>query len=332
MTRREFALAAASLAAASKPGRGRAAATTPVSIIGAPITLGLRPNEAGLEPGTWQAPEVLLQTGLADRLGASVLRLERPSYAFLPQFGTSVRNGLSIRQFSMSLGDAVASEIGKGRFPVVLGGDCSILLGCLLGARRAGGRGLVHVDGHSDFFHPGNYNPARRAGSAAGMDLALATGRGEQVLTRWPGDDQPLVADRDVVQVGERASPQEMAEAWADVLTTSFARLPIQRALAIGVPAAAAEVLSRLSDRGLARVWLHVDFDVLDEASLAAVDSPGSPGFTFDELSRFLAFLLASGRFVGADLAIYDPSLDPEHAQARRLADCVEHALNARNS
>jgi hypothetical protein len=29
---------------------------------------------------------------------------------------------------------------------------------------------VVHVDGHSDFFHPGNYDSTARLGSVAGMD------------------------------------------------------------------------------------------------------------------------------------------------------------------
>jgi arginase len=64
--------------------------------------------------------------------------------------------------------------------PVVIGGDCSILLGALAGRRRQGALSLVHIDGHSDFRHPGNYNAAevsgrcRRHGSCAGN----RTGRG----------------------------------------------------------------------------------------------------------------------------------------------------------
>ena len=53
---------------------------------------------------------------------------------------------------------------------MVLGGDCSILLGSALAMHRlgeaVGGRiGLVFVDGHSDFRHPGN---ASYVGAAAG--------------------------------------------------------------------------------------------------------------------------------------------------------------------
>jgi hypothetical protein len=31
------------------------------------------------------------------------------------------------------------------------------LLGCLVGVRTLGQCGLAHVDGRSDFYHPGNY-------------------------------------------------------------------------------------------------------------------------------------------------------------------------------
>lgn len=332
MSRREFAARTLESGSASPLSPESAGAAGAISIIGAPTNLGLRPNEAGEAPGTWQAPTVLVQTGLAERLGASARMLDRPSYQFLPQFGTTVRNGLSIRQFSIQLGDAVAADLTRGVFPVVLGGDCSILLGCLLGARKAGGRGLVHVDGHSDFFHPGNYDPARRAGTAAGMDLALSTGRGELVLTRWSGDPSPLVADEDVVQVGERDAADGHYLAYPDVADTAIQRLLIQDVLTMGIPAAAAKVLDRLASRDLKKVWLHVDFDVLDQRTLPAVDSPGSPGFDVDQLARLLGALLGSGRFVGSDFAIYDPTLDPNHAHAQILADCVARAIEGRRT
>jgi hypothetical protein len=61
---------------------------------------------------------------------------------------------------------------------------------------------LVHIDGHSDFRRPGNYDSAAMLGVVAGMDLA--TGRGEALLTDWPDAPAPLVTDEQVVQIGER--------------------------------------------------------------------------------------------------------------------------------
>src|SRR5204863_9206734 len=152
----------------------------------APSNLGLRPTESDGQPGTWRAPQVLIDAGLARALDAEeIIPLGRPTYEFEAQAGTRIRNGLSIRAFSLQLSEKVRDILKRHRFPVVIGGDCSILLGSLHGMRRAGGQGLVHIDGHSDFFHPGNYDTAKRLGSAAGMELALESGSGELMLADW---------------------------------------------------------------------------------------------------------------------------------------------------
>lgn len=109
----------------------------------------------------------------------------------------------------------------------MLGGDCSVLLGCLLGNRYAGGRGLIHVDGHSDYAHPGQYDTSKRLGSAAGMDLALATGRGELLLTHWPKLQGALVDERDAYQLGDREAESTTFQAtFGDIAHTRITRTP----------------------------------------------------------------------------------------------------------
>ncbi|CAB3768394.1 arginase [Burkholderia sp. MSh2] len=296
----------------------------PVEFIVAPSSLGLRPNAAGLEPETWRAPEVLLATGLAAQVGAQVSRLAHPAYAFTPQPGTRLGNGRAIRDFSLDLAGRVADARRRHVFPIVLGGDCSVLLGCLLGNRRAGGAGLVHVDGHSDFYHPGNYDTSKRLGSVAGMDLALSTGRGEPLLTDWPDLDGPLVDDLDACQVGERESESgDLETTYGDIASTAITRITIGQLLARGPAAVAAELVGWLGARALGHAWLHVDLDVLDQAQLPAVDSPGSPGLDFDGLDALLGPLVASGRVAGINFTIYDPGLDPGLVHANRIAHSI---------
>jgi arginase len=325
LTRRDFALGTACVA-----GLARAAGSKrEVSVISAPVSLGLRPGEKGQEPGTWRSPEVLLAAGLAEKVGARRrIALARPTYEFDEQAGTRIRNGNTLRAFLLELAAHVQAELMAGRFPLVLGGDCSVMLGCLYGARRAGGRGLVHVDGHSDFFHPGNYDTKSRLGSAAGMDLALATGRGEALLTRWPGVDGPLVADADAVQAGEReAQSPYYKDYYADVQNTAITRLIIQEIRREGIPRTAERIVARLTERGIDRAWVHVDLDVLDEKVMNAVDSPGSPGLDFAQLSALLRALIESGRVIGLDACIYDPDLDTGHRFANPIVDCLAAAV-----
>jgi arginase len=326
LTRRDFAVATACLAG----GAGAASSRRELSVISAPISLGLRPGARGQEPGAWRAPEVLLAAGLTDKVGArQLVTLDRPAYDFHERRGTRIRNGDTLRAFMLELGGKVRMQLEAGRFPVVLGGDCSVLLGCLYGARLAGGRGLVHVDGHSDFFHPGNYDTHARLGSAAGMDLALATGRGEEMLTRWPGIEGPLVTDEDAVQAGERdAEDADYDEYYGDIVRTSITRLTIQQIHREGMARTTERIIGRLAERGLDRAWVHVDLDVLDEKVMNAVDSPGSPGLDYAQLSTLLRALIGSGRVIGLDVCIYDPDLDPGHRFAKPIVDCLAEALS----
>jgi len=283
----------------------------PRVLIRAPSNLGLRPLRPGHVPGTWRAPAALTEAGLVEALRpVRVLDLARPSYSTRPHPGTRLRNGPAIRTFNLALAGLVDATVRAGEFPIVIGGDCSILLGALAGARRMGPLSLVHIDGHSDFRHPGNYEAAAGPVSAAGMDLALATGRGEALLTEWPDVPVPLVPDEQVVQIGEREN-RDPGFVWADINETAITRIDVFDAREAG----ATTVLRRTKkvlDRTGWPFWLHLDIDVLDEAIMPAVDSPGGPGIEPDELATTLRRLSADPRCAGLDVTIYDPDEDPD--------------------
>ena len=333
LSRRHFSMIAGSLLLAGRHVRAAAPARPDVRLVLAPSNLGLRP-ENGKEPGTWQAPRVLMAAGLRDAVeAAEVMSLDRPLYEIAAQPGTRIRNGQTLRRFSLELGEQVRAALAARRFPVVIGGDCGILLGCLYGLRIAGGRGLVHVDGHSDFTQAESYATPETLGAAAGMDLALASGRGEPIMTEWPGVEGPLAADADIVQVGERSADEAwFRQYYGEILATEITRLNVQDVLAAGIDAAAGRVLARLEARGLDRVWVHVDLDVLDEKVMPAVDSPGSPGFDYGQLAALVGALAASGRVAGMDFAIYDPERDPGHAHAPDLVAGIAACVRPRAS
>ena len=330
MTRREFSLFACAALLGGRAARAAPDPRLPVSLVLAPSNLGLRPKN-GKQPGTWPAPQVLMDAGLREALDAvAAHRLERPLYEFQAQKGTRIRNGRSIRAFSLAVAAKVKDILAVHGFPVVIGGDCSVLLGSMLGLRQAGGRGLVHVDGHSDFAQEKSYATPQTLGAAAGMDLALATGRGEALLTDWP-EVGVLAADADTIQVGERGRNQPgFMEYYGDILSTEISRMDVQDVIASGIAAAARRVIERLDNRGLDRAWLHVDLDVLDEKVMPAVDSPGSPGFDYRQLAELIAVLVISGRIAGADFAIYDPELDRGHRHAPELVRCIADGIGAR--
>lgn len=300
-----------------------------ICLVRAPSNLGLRPLRPGHVPGTWRAPQALSEAGLVDVLApARVVDLERPAYSTEPQPGTRLRNGPAIRRFNLDLAEIVAGVLGQGEFPLVIGGDCSILLGALTAARRSGRVGLVHVDGHSDFRHPGNYDVDAALGSAAGMDLALATGRGEALLTEWPGIAGPLVADEAVVQIGERES-RDADFAWPDINATAITRIDVFAAREVGA-AGVLETTRATLARADCPYWLHLDVDVLDQTVMPAVDSPGSPGIDPEDLVAILSALATDLRCIGMDMTIYDPDLDPSGDLALLLVSLLGQVLKQR--
>jgi arginase len=162
------------------------------------------------------------------------------------------------------------------------------------------------------------------------MDLALATGRGEALLTKWPGLDGPLVADDDVIQAGERdAESPDYDQYYGDIVRTGITRLTIQQIQREGIARTSRRIIDRLEARGLEHAWVHVDLDVLDEKVMNAVDSPGTPGLAFGELSTLLRTLMASGRVIGLDVCIYDPDLDAGQRFARPIVQCLSDVFAA---
>lgn len=293
-------------------------------VINAPSNLGLRPPEPGAEPGTWAAPGVLAQAGLPHAVSAHrTIDLPRPHYQPGPQNGTTLRNGFAIRKFNLELAGHVDSVIAMGQFPLVVGGDCSILLGALAGARRYGSLSLVHVDGHSDFRHPGNYDVTVGPGSAAGMDLALATGRGEPLLTDWPGVPSPLILDERAIQIGEREL-HDADYAWPDIARSQITLLDVFTVRELGIAAVLECVFAILDRQPGENFWFHLDIDVLDQTVMPAVDSPGGPGIDPDDLVALSRPLINDLRCAGLDLTIFDPELDTYGACAALIVSLLQ--------
>jgi arginase len=303
------------VAAAAETARG----SKKITLIKAPSNLGLRPPSSGREPGTWQAPAVLARAGLdAGLRPEEIIELERSPYDFAAQPGTRLRNGLTMRRFNQALADAVAHALAAGRLPVVIGGDCSILLGVLAGSRRQGELSLVYIDGHSDFRHPGNYDPTSVLGAVAGMDLALATGRGEALMTDWDSRPAPLVPETRVVQIGDRET-RDADYVWRDIFDTDITQLDIFWVREHGIAATLRRAFEILDGAPDLPFWTHLDVDVLDQAIMPAVDSPGSPGLDYSEVSELVRGFLALPRCLGLNMTIFDPDLDPDGVYAPRI-------------
>jgi arginase len=265
----------------------------------------------------------LRATGLLARLGAEDAgEVPAPPYspALDPRVG--VRNAEAIGDYSRALAGRLGELLDAGRFPLVLGGDCSILLGTMLALRRRGRYGLAYIDGHTDFAMP----EASPSGGAAGMDLALVTGRGLDALADLDGL-RPLVREEDIVLLGHRDVADPAAYPGRAIFETAIGRHDLRALRGAGIGPTAAATLAALRRRELAGFWVHVDLDVLDSALMPAVDSPQPDGLGYAELRQLLEPLLASDLAAGVQFTIFDPDLDPDGRYAREVAGAIAASL-----
>jgi arginase len=304
-----------------------------IAIVGAPTSIGIRTYDNGEPRHLDRAPRVLRELGLVQHLGAIDLGdVIPPAYRDYVRPAGRPRNEAEVGAYSRALGERVEEAASDGRFALVLGGDCSIVLGSLLGARKSaqgpqgqGSVGLVYVDAHADFGTP----EESHTGSVASMCLALAVGRGETPLARLAGKET-LVHSKDVVLIGRR----DAAEPWyghAALAASLILDIPGAALRELGAAEVVAAALKRLASPGSSEeprgFWIHVDADVINPTVMAAVDSPEPGGPTLQELADLLTPLVRHPRALGLELTIYDPGLDPDGSCAIGLVSLLEDVL-----
>jgi arginase len=278
--------------------------------------IGVPYNSAGRTIGVARAPGVLAEAGLVP--------LDELRLVALPP-GSPVRgpSGLLaeplLTEMLTRASAAIAGALRAGQRPLVVGGDCPVLLAALVAARSAFGRmGLLFVDGHEDAWDP----QASPTGEAADSELGLALGRHRDALPEPLAGQLPLLDPADVAILGARDADELAAD---------------------GQPSLAGEVLllrpDDLREQGIAAAtrraveaigaqrpwWLHVDLDVLATDELAAVDYPQPGGLTWAELTDLVGTALSTRDCLGWTLCIYNPDLDPDRTEARKIVNFIGH-------
>ncbi|HWS50972.1 MAG TPA: arginase family protein [Microbacterium sp.] len=292
-----------------------------IALVSAPTNLGLRPPRPGSVPGTAKAPEALREAGLHQAFlsrgavdGGVVLPGRYIDDDDSRPAGT-IRNQDAVIDHARRLAHRLALLRGQGRAPLVLGGDCSLVIAAGLATRVTGGGGLVHVDGHTDFRHPGN---STSIGALAGEDLAAAVGRHLPEVADIDGLG-PYFDPAATAHVGCRRDDEELAEVTETIALT----IPADQIILHGATRAAARVQST---PGLSHgFWLQIDVDVLDPAHMPAVDSPDPGGLAPQELVAFLE--LVAPRAWGASVTVFDPDLDPDGSHAGLLTEILSEGL-----
>jgi arginase len=287
-----------------------------VQVIGVPF------NSAGHADGVALAPEALRRAGLLTRLATAGLEVSDAGDVDVgtmaprrsPHSGLLAEAALLATLHNTST--AVAATHRAGRFPLLLGGDCPVMLGGLAASRdRYGSVGLVMVDGHQD-----NYPPRQSpTGEAADCELFLALGLPAEGLPQELTARTPLLHPHQVSLLG----PRDEATIVRDGVASLRGTVPMHTDVELIMRGAAAVAVQAVEQvRAVAASWwLHVDLDVLASRELGAVDYPQPGGLSWQQLRDLTAAALAVPGCVGWTVAIYNPDLDPGGGGARRIVD-----------
>jgi len=284
-------------------------------LIEAPSNLGLKELFPGVEPGVKFFPSAMEEAGFASIAGiAEKIRVEAPSYSMDVDPESKVRNAEKIIVYSTQLANEVDKAIQQKNCSVIIGGDCSVLIGAALSLKRNGNYGLFFLDGHTDYVLPQQSGTS----GAAGMDLAISTGNGHDKLTNIE-NLKPYIEEKNVFCIGNR----ELSPDWyVDAIIQSdihYYDLPSLRIT--GSSFIVKEFLEMIVSKNLDGFWIHFDVDVLNNEIMPCVDSPQEDGLSYEELREVLNPLIQSDYFCGMDITIFDPTLDKDNFYGRRLAN-----------
>lgn len=274
-----------------------------ISIVELPFNLGLRAQD-GREPGVHKLPDWLKKHHFHALLSpAAVHRLEAPAYRMESDPVQGVLNTDIIVDYARKQADLISTVLSEGRFPLVIGGDCSIIIGSTLALKRRGRYALFYLDGHTDFVYP-QYSGTK---AVAGMGAAIVAGIGHEKLINIE-EQGPYIEEGHVWCVGNR----EYDDAYEDIVRQSKATYVRQDELRErSIPAVVEAFLSMIDKEQLDGFWLHIDVDILNDELMPAVDSRTAGGLSYEEFDQLLEALLKSPKIAGLNITILDPDLDP---------------------
>jgi arginase len=280
--------------------------------------LGVPFNGNGTTPAEENPANALRLAGISDFLLHPNLRvddlgdIEIPTFSGIRDPDTSVLNIDAWMETARRTAQRLKSIMNRRGFLIILGGDCSILLGVFGAFALTEVRvGLMMLDGHTDYRNP----ISSSSGEPADIETAVLTGSGPERLINM-FNKAPLINPHEIVICGYRE---------LDMIEESKIRhLSAAELKQIGPDRLAEQELEHLSHNK--DLWFHLDVDVLDP-EIMPVCFPEPGGLNYEEAYLFLENCLASGRFIGISIACYHPKLDPDLDAASKLVEVIKPAI-----
>ena len=240
--------------------------------------------------GCGQGPDALIAGGLVEAL---TLAGHEVAVEDIGRLGDGQQREIAT---GFAVCNAVSGEVriarDRGRFPIVLAGNCLTSAGAVAGE---GADAIIWADQHGDLNTP----ETSTTGFLDGMALATVLGLCWRPMAKAIPGFQPIDPSRCVLVNARDLDPAE---------TRLLESLPIIRT---ECPNAASSA-ERLTAAGAKRVHMHIDLDVHDPEKLQAnrYADPGGPAP--EQLRQAACGMALSAPLVGITISAYDPAFDAQ--------------------
>jgi arginase len=291
------------------------------------VLLGAPSSAAALSAGHERAPAALRAAGLVARLqsaGFEVLDAGdiAPRVYQTDDEHPRARNFPAVLEVLHDLRPRVELAIKSGALPLVISGDCIVVLAILAGARRYYRNvGLVYMDSDAAL----NVPATSASGCVDGMVISHIVGRGAAEMVRFWGEP-PLVREPDIMLFGvNRVDPNE---------EQFLARSPMPRHLGSEITkrggAVVAEEAAQRAHSAQREFVLHFDVDVISGREFPATNYPSLDGISLADARQAFTVFARQPQLAGINVSAYNPDRDPDGSYGKIVIDMIVEALEQR--
>lgn len=293
-----------------------------INIFEFPLNLGLKKKEYETEPGVRKLPDWLRKFDFHHEIRPkNIFRLKAPGYSMELDKESKVLNAEAIIDYAQKQADLILDNHQENVFNIMLGGDCSILIGTALALKKLGNFGLFYLDGHTDFIPPSLSSTA----AAAGMDLAIVAGIGHEKLTNIQGL-KPYFLEENIFCVGNAETDDE--EYVEQIINSDIHYFDLPQLRKNGFGKTAEDFLNMAESKGLDGFFIHLDVDVLKDELMPAVDSRMEDGIDYENLADILKPLIHSPLCFGIEITILDPDYDENGVYTKPFVKNLVQIIN----
>lgn len=294
-----------------------------VCLIGAPTDVGASVRGCGM------GPDALRVAGITEALRAHGLAVaDVGNLAGPPNPGLSPVEGLrhldEVVAWNRLVFDAVDAALGRGEFPLVMGGDHCLAVGSVSAIAwhcRHQGRKLrvLWLDAHADV----NTEASSPSGNLHGMPVACLLGHGPGPLVGWSGE-RAAITPGQIDFLGIRSVDAEEKQAIAQLGLRVFDMRHIDE---YGMRSTLLEALHDVD--GDTHLHVSFDLDCLDPADAPGVGTGVRGGPTYREMQLCMEMIADTGRLASLDIVEVNPALDLRNRTAELAVDFVRSLFGA---